>query len=264
MSGQPVLQKLLSQRLADIRLRNPSYSLRAFAKKAGVSSSAISEILNGKRRISKNTARRIALRLSLDPQEAATLLASFPEKRPYRKESDPPEQPPLAQLSMDQFRLISEWWHFAIQSLSETEDYRHDPAWVASRLGLSPQQARSAMERLSRLRMLWSDEAGKVLRGAPGYETSDDIADASLRHAHSQNLELARKSLESDPVLQRDFTATTMAIDPDKLPEAKRRIREFHNELCAFLESGDKREVHKICIQMFPLTRPAAPSKNER
>ena len=44
-----------------------------------------------------------------------------------------------------------------------------------------------------------------------------------------------------------------MAIDPTKLPEARRRIRQFRDELCDYLESGDQTEVYRWNMQLVPL-----------
>ena len=255
MQEQLKFQKLLSERLTDIRLKNPAYSLRAFAKKAGMTSSALSEILNGKRNVSRAFAQKILNKLCVEPDQAASLLDIFPEKS-RRKHSLAARTLKYTQLNMDHFRVISDWHHFAIQSLSETETYRHDPIWIAKRLGIRSSEAAAALERLERLGMLGIDDQGKVFRGASGYASSDDVADLSVRKTHAQNLELARRSLEIDAVHERDFTAISMAIDPDRLPEAKKMIREFQDRICEFLESGRKREVHKLCMQMIPLTKP--------
>jgi uncharacterized protein (TIGR02147 family) len=263
MKEQLAFQKLLSKQLTEARLKNPSYSLRAFAKKAGLTPSALSEILNGKRRVSRELAQKVVHKLCVEPARAAELIRSFPDK--LRRKGDGAAAPTreFTQLNMDHFRIISDWYHFAILSLSETDDYRHDPRWIGERLNIKSTDAAAALGRLERLGMLELDDQGKPVRGAPQYITSDDIADLSLRKVHGQNLELARASLEEDAVAERDFTAMTMAIDPDRLPEAKKMIREFRDRLCAFLESGRKKEVHKLCIQMIPLTKPRKPDTHQ-
>lgn len=66
---------------------------------------------------------------------------------------------------------------------------------------------------------------------------------------------MAEQSLDNDAVDTRDFVSITMAIDVDKIPEAKRRIREFWSELRQFLEFGSKKEVYQFSAQLFPLSR---------
>ena len=83
--------------------------------------------------------------------------------------------------------------------------------------------------------------------------TTTDVADISIRKAHFESLELARMSLERDAIDERDFSHITMAIDKKRIPEAKRRIREFRRSLCEFLEGGDKEKVYRLNVQIFPM-----------
>jgi hypothetical protein len=46
-----------------------------------------------------------------------------------------------------------------------------------------------------------------------------------------------------------------MAVDPALLPEAKDMIKKFRRRLSRFLESGKKKEVYTIAIQLFPVSR---------
>ncbi len=255
MNEQMALQNLLRSRFGDLKVKNPSYSLRAFARKVGINSGALSAFLNGKRRVSRKMALRISDNLGLDPQERAEVLAHF--QATFLKKSSPSaKSEPLQylQLSSDQFRLISKWYHFAILSLMRTQGFKSDSDWIAERLGITATQSKEALERLSRLGMISIDSDGKIRRSKSKYRTTDDIANVSLRQGHAENLELAKDSLLKHSVTERDFTAATMSIDPKKLPEAKEKIRKFQDELAEFLESGTQAEVYKICIQLFPLT----------
>ncbi len=158
------------------------------------------------------------------------------------------------QLNHDQYSTIAEWHHFAILSLAETTDFKSEENWIAQRLRLNKTKVNSALNRLLRLGLLEKHSNGELVPTGLSYATPDEVRDMSVRRAHFQNLELARNSLERDDISVRDFGAMTMAIDPDLLPEAKRRIREFRQELSQFLESGQKQSVYKICMQLFPLT----------
>jgi plasmid maintenance system antidote protein VapI len=240
-------RRRLNEELLAARLKNPGYSLRAFARKLGISSAALSEILNGKRSVSQKLALRVADRLAWSPDQRAGVVA-LPR---YQKKTD--AEP--VQLTMDHFQAVSDWYHFAILSLAETVDFDEDAAWIAHRLNISRPQARAAVERLERLGMLERNPAGKLMATGASYASSDEIVSLALRKSHAQNIELARRSLEEDPIEKRDFTAVTMAIDPARLGEAKRRIRAFRDELSAYLEGGVKKEVYKFCLNLIPLSK---------
>lgn len=220
-----------------------------------MNSGALSSFMNGKRRVSQKMATRIADNLGLDPQERAEVLVQFRiRQNEHSKEGAASGVLRYLQLSTDQFRLIAKWHHFAVLSLIRTEDFQSAPDWIAKRLGITVTQCKEALERLSRLGLISIDATGKLRRGKAKFRTVDNIANVSLRQAHAENLELAKEALTKNSVDERDFTAATMAIDPQKLPEAKERIRKFQDELADFLESGSQTEVYKICIQLFPLT----------
>ena len=79
--------KILNQQFALARSRNSSYSLRAFAKKLGVPASGISEVLRGKRRITRKMATRMLERLRVDPRLTQSLTRELKDN--YRMVRDP-------------------------------------------------------------------------------------------------------------------------------------------------------------------------------
>jgi hypothetical protein len=52
----------------------------------------------------------------------------------------------------------------------------------------------------------------------------------------------------------RDFSSMMMAIDPDKISEAKTIIREFRLKMDSLMEQGHKREIYQLAIQFYPLS----------
>jgi len=231
----------LSNEYTKARAKNPSYSLRAFSSRLGIQVSALSEILNGKRVISKKMGLRILLGLGLSPIESENILS----------DSNKDEE---SNLSLDYFKAVSDWYYFAILSLAEISDFKADPEWISKRLNISKREAKSALDRLIKLEML-IEEDGVFKASGIQYKTPTDIANISLKNHTIQTLELATNSVVNDPVEKRDFSTVTMAIDPSNIDEAKRMIKSFRKRLSKKLESGNKKEVYKLAIQLFPLSR---------
>ena len=262
MKEQIALQNILRAKLAEIQKQNPRYSLRSYARKIGVHVGALSYILNGKRNVSRDLAERITRRLLLDPQERSEVLGLFPPKRAYRKPSgaagasaENTFQPRYLELSAAQFKVAAEWEHFAVMSLINCKDFQSNPSWIALRLGISEPRARQVIERLIQLRLFELDQEGNLSRSPQSYRTTDDVADISMKKHHEQTLDLAKESLHRDPVLERDFTTVTMAIDKRKLSTAKELIRKFEDELSDLLESGHRTDVYRLSVQLFPLAK---------
>lgn len=259
MKAQIAIQNLLQKRLADAQAANPQYSLRAFSSKVGVHFGALSSILNGKRNVSRELAERIVTRLMLDPQERAEVLELFPVKRSQKELRDEVAQGVVLnaryrELSAQQFKVIAEWEHFAVMALLRCPEKFENASQVAARMGITEARARLVLERLIEMKMVNVESDGSLKRSEENFRTSDDVADISVRKAHDENLELARKSLYRDSVEERDFSSITVAVDPKNLSMAKERIRQFQDELAQLLDTGTKAEVYRVSMQMFPLS----------
>lgn len=248
-------QKKLSEELARIQMRNSSFSLRAFSKRLGLSPSVVSEFLNGKRNLSKNMMEKIMDRLEIAPTEREVWI----EPQVVSELNVATSKRKL--LSTEQFHLISEGIHFSILSLLETDEAPFTIETISSRLGFAKTKVEKAIERLMEFEMVEKLETGHFRFTGVNFSSSDGVSSLGVRKSHRETLDWAQESLDVDPVELRDFTALTLAVDPELLPEIKTRIRDFMAELSKLADSKPKKEVYKIAMQVFPLSVPA--NKNE-
>lgn len=247
---QNQLQKFLVEHFATLKIKNPAYSLRAYSKKMKIGHAALSEMMNGKRKISYKSARIIVEHLNLSPVEKNKILKIERTKGALKVENSK-----YMQIEMDQYHMVSDWYYFAILSLAETEDFHDDAGWISERLNIRINDAKIALGRLERLGLLKRNNLDKLVTTGESFKTTNDISSATLRKSHFDNLELAKISLENDAVEIRDISSMTMAIDPDLLPQAKKLIQNFRRQITQFLESEKKQEVYKLNIQLFPLSK---------
>lgn len=245
--NQKLFQEILNESYMKRRLKNPSFSIRSFSQRLGINHSALCEIMSGKRKIGLKLGSRLADALMLDEETKSQVLG---QQTPRTNQK---QVLAAIQLKADQYKVISDWHHFAILSLLETDGSHDEPDWIAKRLQITKTEARDAVGRLQRLGLIESRNQKFILTGR-SFASPDGNIDFAVRKTHHQYLELAQMALEATDVEKRDFTAMTMAIDPKKIPEARRRIRKFRDQLCAFLESGEKKEVYEMCFQLFPLS----------
>jgi uncharacterized protein (TIGR02147 family) len=263
MKEQVAIQNLLQEKFMEIQRGNPRYSLRAYARRVGVHVGALTYIINGKRNVSKKLAERITTKLLIEPQLRSEILALFPDKIKYRKTIRAGRDPEAREttgtryleLNAMQFKIAAEWEHFAVLSLVNCADFEGSCEWISKRLAIPPTKARRVVERLLDLGLLTRSGDGTLSRSKVSYQTSDEVAEISVKKHHEQSLDLAKESLFRDDVKIRDFTTLTMAIDPSRLKAAKDRIRGFEDELSDLLESGNREEVYRLSVQLFPLSR---------
>ncbi len=252
MEAQLYLQKSIRERLDELRSKNSQFSLRAFARLLGVSPASLSEFLNGKRTLSAKMLKKLGDKLCLAPEELDVLNEKIVREK--KGLTHTPSNKKNVQLQNDQYYLVADWRYYAILCLAETPDFKEDYQWIAKRIKTSEAKVKEAMERLIRLGFLTYDDSGKLIYQDVEITTGEDVPSTSLKKRHMENLEAARDSLYTDDVLLRDMSFMTMALDPEQLPEIKKRIRKFQDELAELIDKGNKKEVYEICMQVFPRT----------
>lgn len=229
--------------------KNPKYSLRAFAKSLQMDFSTLAKILNGKRSFGPRTILKISQRLGLEPQMIQSFL-----KEPSKSIS---AQNNFNQLTQDTFKIISDWYHYAILELARVDSFKHNITWIAKSLGISTYEARAAIERLERAGIIKLDDNGKWVDQTGGRNTTvgNNFTAAAFRNLQKQVIEKALIALEETPFEKRDQSSMTMAIDSRKLPEAKEKIKKFRRELAQFLSRDEKRDqVYNLSVSLYPIT----------
>lgn len=253
-----ILSKELSSRLR----RNPRYSLRSFARDLGISSGRLSEILNKRAGISSTKARQIASRLNLSKEEAEIFYALVEKanaRQPLRRLAAEKRLDVLKKsfqykmIDLETFRVISDWYHFAILELTYISDFKSDSRWIAKRLGISEHETQLAIERLLKLGLLLK-EKNRLKDANAHLATPSEIPSESIKQYHSQILEKAISSLYTQTVDRRDITANTVAIAKKDLPKAKKMIRDFRRRFNRQMrESSQREDVYCLSLQFFSL-----------
>ena len=239
---------LLEQEYLARKQRNPMYSMRTFARHLGVSKTALCEVLARKRHLSRRNAQTISERLGLDVGQTEELIDAA-TRRPRQTRHEPDRY-----LEEDVFHAISAWYHYAILNLIKLPDHSSSPEWLAGRLGISVSEARAAVFRLARLGMI-EEVGGKLRRLVGSLETTKDIPSAAIRSYHRQNMNLADRSLDRDPVELREFGSVTVAVDAEKIGLAKIEIRKFRRKMAKILDASNPKDVYTLAIQFFPATQ---------
>lgn len=247
MNQNASISDLLNDELLRRKNSNPSYSLRSFARSLGISSSYLSKVMNGTRTVSEETLFKVASRIGM-PDKNLEILSSQVSKRIA--------EPNFEAICADQFRLIADWHHYAILECATLHDFEATPEWIASRLSITEERAKLALERLERLQLLKVDENGKAHLAVKDYSSVNVNGPSSANTEHErQVLEGAIAALDKVPSARRMQGSVTLAIPESRLPEARERIRKFRRELMAFLQHKGRRDsVYQLSISFYPVT----------
>lgn len=256
-------RQILKEKLSDRCNKNPQYSLRAFARDLGISPQRLSHILNGNHGLSVKAAEEISKNLGMN-QEETTLFCVLVQKKHARSkivrtEADDKLKDIKAtyqDLSLDHFRIIADWYHFAIMELTLVDGFKSDPRWIARSLDIKEIEAKLAIERLLKLEMLVKDKKGNLKLTGSFFADPRGVPSEALRNFHRQLLKKATDALDTQRLDERDVSSTILAIDKTLVPEAKADLKKFRENFDKkYSNSENKNKVYCLGIQFFNLQK---------
>jgi uncharacterized protein (TIGR02147 family) len=252
--------------LADRIARNPKYSLRSFARQLGVHHSLLVQVFQNKKRLSVDRAHLIAHRLELKakefeyfcllveientklPERKNILLSRLREISPSYKTRD---------LALEQFQVISDWYHMAILQITDLTEFAFSPELIAKRLGISKVEAELAIGRLERLELIAKDENGRFRKTDSRLLAGSHAPQEGLRKFHKQMLTKAIESLTEQTPQEKWLGTETFAFDPRLLTEANQIIEQFFDRMVQLARKGEKRDqVYHLSTCLFRITDP--------
>jgi transcriptional regulator with XRE-family HTH domain len=235
-----VLNKTFLSRLN----KNPHYSLRAMAGQLKVDQSFLSKVLRGDKNFSLERIETLGLRLGLPiSQVQSVVLNSKPST--YEK------------LDEDRFQMMADWIHFAILELAKTENFNSKPEAIGRRLGIHVEEARAALERLTRLGFIEEHGDGiRLLSPNNTWTSSNKNTTEARRNLQRRYLEKSLKALDEIDFKERDHGSLTVAINRKRLPEFKLKLMEIRRELGDYFQTDEEfDEVYQLTVSFFPLTQ---------
>ena len=131
MSGSQFQQRL-EQELRERRLKNPRYSLRAFASFLDADHSILSQILRNKRPIPIAQLRQWAKKLGMTSEETAAFIAAehLPDSATLKRQQQ------LRHWTAEALAVINDRSHWEIIRLARTRGFHANSRAVANELGV--------------------------------------------------------------------------------------------------------------------------------
>ena len=257
---KPKYQEMLLEEYESRCKRNPAYSLRAYARDLNLSPTSLSLILKGKQGLSSFKAKNISDKIGFSEPESqlfCTSVQSCHARSPRARESADvqlrKETFSSTELSLEYFKIISDWYHFAILELTDTKGFKSEPKWIAKKLGISTLEATSAIERLLRLELL-TEEKGKLKQTTGYLATPSGIPNRSLKNFHHQLLKKADQAIADQDVKEREVASVILAMDKSDLEWAREEMKNFRRSLLKRLsQKTTKDSLYCFSMQMFNL-----------
>ncbi|KYG67325.1 hypothetical protein AZI86_10025 [Bdellovibrio bacteriovorus] len=264
--------KVLKDELNLRRKKNPSYSLRAFAKYLEISPSLLSNLLRGLKGISDKKAGNIAKKLQLDAENkkffVLSAVGAHGRSATKRKgaaaelENLKKRQDNTVKFAGNEIEVIRSWHYLTFLELLELKDCDHSITWFARRLGLSTMATDKIVSQLISLKMVEIIDQKYTARHAES-QSSFDVPSPAIKDFHRSVLTEAAKALVRDDVMKREYMSMTFAFNEKKVAEAKEALREFQTQFASrfYEQDAEKDSVYQLSLQFFRTDLPVGDHK---
>lgn len=243
--------------------RRPLYSQRAFARDLGVSSSTLTDYLKGRLRFSSGRVLQLGKIIGLSPEQKKhwidLLETTFAKSSEVRQISSLRVQARLQaqhhSLSMDEFKVISEWFHFAYLELIEMDSLKYsDPKTAASALGIPLKSLKVAIKRLLALQLLKKKD-DKTYQVEPSTQVGDQAPSEVIRHFHAQILKKALRALETHHWDRRFNSSTIVALPSSEVPKVIENLKNMAFQILNpyQIRNVPQEELYCLGLQFFDL-----------
>ena len=257
------------------------YSYGVLAQKAGFQArDFLLRVMRGDRRLSAESAARLADALDLPRKEKAYFLALV-EYNQARKDSEREVAWGKVQHALARFRdasaprlltdihreILSAWHHLAIRSLLEMDPVPED--WEALGKRLHPTRSAAVVRRS--IQLLRS--GGLVEKGSDGLwrateksvATPPEVGHPAARQFQRECLELAAASLEGVPSDQRNITGLTLGISARTYERLCGRLAEIREEVARLADADESADrVFQLTLSLFPMSERSPRSERDR
>lgn len=255
---------LLVEELETRKQINSSYSLRAFARDLGLAAPRLSQVLNRKQGFSVDAAETIANRLRLDEETrkwfCSSVGANHARSATERKQFESKMKgfkvaaKQASEMQVEFFKVISDWYHFAILEMTYLSDFKNDPNWMASVLGVTELEVTEAIQRMLDLELL-ENKDGKLIDCFRYLETQNEIPSLSLKKFHSQLMKKGMEAMYRQEPANREYASNIFAIEKSRLPEFKETIKDFKRKFDYSASQGEEKDaVYCLSLQFYELT----------
>lgn len=234
--------------------QNPHYSLRAYARDLGVHPATLSQVINGNRPLPVKNATAIADRLSLGPKERTLFLESLYQSKTSLDKITIDKTVDRFILDESHHKVLAEWEHYAVLTLFDVDGFNPSVEEISERLNIKATRTEVVLSNLFTAGLLKRDENDGITKSHASVRTTEDITSVALKESHKEALEMGKQKLDEIDIMLRDFSSTTVAVDLEKLAEAKTIIREFRQKMASLLRDGNRTDVYQLAIQFYPLT----------
>lgn len=260
--ARSVVFGFLNRELGCRKAHNPAYSVRAFARDAGLPQSSLANVLSGRQNISLKKGRSIAKRLRMSPTDESLFLAAvdLAASRARVSKLNAYRQLQILELGLSTnnlavscFQAKADWYYFAVEELLRLENCQHNIGWIARRLEISRKTVERVINELTSLgSIVLKDKKWHVLQSF--VSVGDGLDSLAIRQFHAGILSRAQDKLHNLDVSQRIFGAVLIPTKSENIEKINQALRNFRKEIVSLYEDTNGDGVYALGTFFVPLT----------
>lgn len=228
------------------RQRQPTYSLRAFARDLQMSPGTLVDFYKGRMGFSKGRIEFIGQQMQMTEEQVrhfwdlleSKFARSLPKRNAARSRALRRINHGPSPQKLEAFEALGNWYHLAMVELIDLDERLANPATLARALNLSVREARDALDRLYLIDSLACEE----------------IPEKVQHQLHAQALGLADQALEQQSNSERINTSQFVSVDSKDLPEISKALQlAVESALRPYIEKNKRNAVYCLNTQFFKI-----------
>lgn len=252
--------------------QEPAFTRIRFCAELGLPNtrSFFSDVVAGRRHISKSYVERFVRALRMDDDEARyfRVLVDFNQCDHDKEREHLFEQlvalnrTPRKFVGPEQYEFYRHWHHTAVFVMLQMKPFAGDYADLARSLfpPITPGQARQSVSLLRKLELIRRDDDGTWKATERTLDTGRNVRDELVRQYQIQCLDLAKKllMLGPDPRALRTFSTVTLSVSKEGSALIAKKLQKFKSEVAAIAhrEEAPADRVYQLNIQYYPQSNP--------
>jgi uncharacterized protein (TIGR02147 family) len=249
------------------KAKNPAFSYRYFARKAGFNSSGLyKDIVDGRTGITRSLILRFATAMKLSPkqQEYFETMVYFneartvEEKKLYFERLMKYHNSKAFRVDARQYEYYSKWYYIAVRELLAIGNFKDDYAAIAQALNPSIRQdhARKAIEVLKKLGLIQKDKGGYYRAVDKILTTGSDIKSLAIANFQKNMMDMAKEAIDRHPVEHRNISTVTFSVSQETYTEIKAELDACRKRILGMVDRSENEDrVCQLNMQLFPLSQ---------
>lgn len=228
--------------------QRPGFSFRQFCALAGFKSpNYLQLVIKGERRLSLEAAASVAQALKLSKAESdyfcSLVKAAHAESEAEKAEAESWKLASIKRLLTKEIpsarkEVLCKWYHLLVRELVFLKDFVPEGEYISQKLSglISPAQAEISLGLLQKAGFLEVRE-GRMVAADPVLDTGDvNFTHLFMQEHHAETLKTWSQNLAKLSPPEQELGILNIPIHSDKIPELRRRIRRFQDEIIGFVQ----------------------------